>query len=211
MASSTAEPPPGQWNATCIVVTTSRLDAPAAASVEQLVASLDRRGLTVVRSGDAFDAMASLVEHERLRRAGRKPEPLVMVLVDPSHQPNAADLFNSTMRYGPSTAFWEFQSGPSHRLTAYRPPPAAAPPPALSIAPPPTPIVARGVSTPRASERQPLRLTHEAEVEALPLRMVGSREEEEPGAPGAALVTDEELSMLLGEGNDEGWSGGARA
>lgn len=211
MGTTAAEPTAGNWHATCLIVPPSG-EAPApAAAVEQLASSLTRRGLSVIRSSGPHDAMADLVVHERRRRAQRAPEPLVVILVDAPRQPASAPLYLAALKHAPSTVFWEFCGGPNMRLTAYHPPAERAPEPELNLTPPPTPMVARGVSPARPPERQPLRLTHESEIEAIPLRIVSPPDENDARPPAGALLTDEELSMLLGEGPEEGWTGGTRA
>lgn len=204
MAPTAAESTNRQWHATCLVVPPVHADSASRAGVEQLVTSLARRGLTINRCDNCFDAMADLVLHERARRAGRSRDPLVVILIDAHRQPAATALFDAAVKHAPSTVFWEFQGGTSLRLTAFRPQPRHTHDPELALTPPPTPIVARGVSVPRPTERPPLRLATDTEIEPLPLRSP-------PRPPASALLTDEELSMLLGEGPDEGISGGTRA
>lgn len=221
MVSKAAESTGRHWHALCLVVlpATPQPSAESRESVEQLLLSLSRRGLTVHRCRDCFEAMAEVVCHERHRRQGTTRDPLVVVLIDPNEQPFAEGLFNAALRQGSTAVFWEFQGGASARLIAYRPhgaPRAEAP---LSLTPPPTPMVARGVSVTPA-ERPALRLTPDPEPPVLRIapmdadvESVGSDAARSSGssAGGAALLTDEELSMLLGEGPDGSFPGGARA
>lgn len=222
MGSKAAENPGRHWHAQCLVVppATPHQNTGSLDSVEQLLLSLSRRGLTVHRCGDCFEAMAELVCHERHRRQGKTRDPLVVVLIDPQRQPLAEGLFNAALRHGSTSVFWEFQGGASARLIAYRPHAPARAEVSLNLTPPPTPIVARGVSA-TSAERPALRLTLEPEAPVLRIAPTddGNGETAEPdvsrppgsAAGGAALLTDEELSMLLGEGPDELFPGGARA
>ncbi len=214
MATIAAESTGGRWHATCLLVPPRHTDSALSAGVEQLVTSLARRGLTINRCENCFDAMADLVLHERGLRAGRSREPLVVIFIEPKDQPAAAAIADAALKHGSSTVYWEFQGGPPLRLTAFRPQPKRAIELELSLTPPPTPIVARGVAAPRQPERQPLRIVHDTEIEPLPLRIVSAPADAAVHAArpqAAALLTDEELSMLLGEGPEDGFSGGTSA
>lgn len=189
-----------RWHATCLVVGPEPDRGGGAGSVSELIESLIRRELTVRRCTNSYDAMAELVLHERVCRNQPRSDPLVVVLVDPPTMPNAPSLFDAGVRHAPRAIFWEFQSGPASKLAAYRPAPAVpSRKPVMSHF---GPLVSPSPPEPeRASPARPLlRLTDDREE---PIARAGDPATSDRACAnesGALVLSDEELSMLLGEG-----------
>lgn len=199
------------WHARCLLVRPAEQSDDISSGLQQLISSLTRRGLTVSSCVSCFDAMAELTNIQRERRAGRNSEPVVVVLVCPERIAHVVALHEAALKYAPGAVFWQFQDGGALRLTAYHGPGPVEPSVSVNRAPPSAPMVARGAPA-AASERAPLRLTPEADSGPLPLRLAREADDTSAKADAAhSLLTDEELSMLLGEGFVEGSSGGARA
>lgn len=193
--------PSRRWRATCVVVTPGSEGEAGPGSVAELEQSLRNRELTVRRAADPFDAMADVMLHERDRRQNRPVDPMVVVLVEPALLPEAGALFDTAQRHAPRVVFWEYQTGPGARLIAYRrtPPDPHRTESIRSTKAPAPSILARGA--PPGPDTPPvLRLTPQ-HANAPPLAQPAGRAPERDAAePSASILSDEELSMLLGEG-----------
>ncbi len=189
------KPPHGRWRATCLLASPERDASASRASVDELRASLIRRGLTVKECATYHEVMAEAAMHERARRAGEPREPLVVVLIEPDPAGPAAALYDAALRHAPTTVFWELGSGASPRLSAFRP------------------LVKDRAP---AEQAAPAAVPHACRPARPPLRLAGDpahvdEHSESEGASPASLLSEEELTMLLGEGPDFDHPGGKRA
>jgi hypothetical protein len=175
-----------RWHATCLVVAADTDRARGPGTVAALIDSLIRRELTVRRCEDGYAAMAELVLHERAARRQPNADPLVVVIVDPATMPHASALFEAGIRHAPRAIFWEYQTGPSGKLAAYRPETSESPRK-------PAPFTA-------APARPTLRLTPEHDEAETTPGAAAQIDRPRLAEPASLVLSDDELSMLLGEG-----------
>lgn len=185
---------------------------------QDLLASLQRRHVAITDCTDSFAAMAHLC---RLQRSAQ--DPFVLLLVSPSHLPEAAEVLEAAARYAPLAARWWYDARCSPKLQQVTDADIAAwagvPLPSIASAftavePRETVVVpprrAAAPAYPRSSP--PLRLTHEDDAPRMPEpeasagrngagpHLVGplSEADNPPPSP-ATLLTNEELAMLLSD------------
>jgi len=141
----------------------------------ELIASLERRGLTWTSAQDGYEASAEILM--RLRDAG--PKAAVLVLVHPTQLDLSGLVVDSLARYGGAVAVWRFD-------------------------PEVQPVLAKAerhelatvfTRTERVTVR-PRPAAHPARSRAEP-EASGGADDQEPTA--ASLLSDEELSMLLAD------------
>ena len=166
---------------------------------ELLSKAIAAREAGIVVRQSPYQAMADLVEHERAHRTGAHPGPLVLIVVEPTRFPGAADLVDAASRFSPRAVCWRFSASDDPQLAAY-----------VSDAPsepttPPGPVHVRpsvaDTIRPRPTQSQRPRL-----------RLAGdpgnvSHNEGEPPEDGQAGVdeqhrptlSEEELDMLLSD------------
>jgi|GEM_PF-6192359 len=165
---------------------------------DDLLRSLRKHDVTIDRRPGVFDAIASMITHEQLRKRREAKEGMAMVVVDPDRVPRAEELVGASERYAPSVVCWRYDSHTKLKLHAYQ----VAPPKALEPSAPSTGAGSWGKGEPQ------LRLAGEGEYEA---GFDSSLDESESsrygtavGADATQLLTEDELSMLLGDGPFDG-------
>jgi hypothetical protein len=200
---STTRDPSGageQPGVRCLIV--SPRDASGAHEIpDDLLRSLRKHDVTIDRRPGVFDAIAAMITHEKLRKRREAKEGMAMVVVDPDRVPRAEELVGASERYAPSVVCWRYDSHTKLKLHAFQ----ITPPKASEPAPP-----ARHASSWSNGGTTPLRLAGGGEFEAgfepgLD-ESDSSRYGSVVGADATQLLTEDELSMLLG---DEPFDGSA--
>lgn len=191
--------------ARCVLWHAAGSDAPA-----ELEAKLRARGIEVVSVRGPYAALAEICsaahEPDRVAASNGDPpprRPLSLVLVNPGSLPGAPAVLRCVERFAPRAVVWDYDPGPPPRLTptAQR---AAADDrgfdaPVRASDNPPGPGPARD-HQPRAAR---LRLTDPGMMDpphATPDDMMGPARPGREGDPPRQLLSAEELSMLLDEG-----------
>lgn len=209
--------PAGAWHATCLILAPPGLRGGSGA-VDLLVRSLERRGLEVRSARDAYEGMADLLIHKRHRRHEGRLDPIVLVLVEPERLRGAAALHEATLRHAPHAVLWEFHPGPPPSLRAFR----GVRPGLERDLPTPAPRALR-----TQPEAPPAEHPAAGEGGAVGLRLTGEGGgmQQQPNQGGiigktdsfswgqemkAPLLTEEELSMLLGGPESQPGAGGNR-
>lgn len=200
-----------------------------AAPPAELLDALARRRVIVTDAPDPYRALATLC---RLH-AGRDATPPVLLLVEPSSRPGAADLARAAWTYAPRAAVWMFEAAANPQLRGVldadldRWSPTSAQSdngirtrPKVVVMPggglPGGGTIARiggpgGGGAPRPRENNAparasgLRLSHDSGVERGTVRDddLGPAGTESPGKP-RPLLSPEELAMLLSEQPERG-------
>lgn len=167
---------------------------------DDLLRSLRKHDVTIDRRPGVFDAIAAMITHEKLRKKREAKEGMAMVVVDPDKVPRAEELVGASERYAPSVVCWRYDSHTKLKLHAYQ---IAPPKPTESITPKPANETWEGGSP-------NLRLAGEDEFEGQYENSLDDSESSRygsvVGADSTQLLTEDELSMLLG---DEPFDGSA--
>jgi len=168
---------------------------------DDLLRSLRKHDVTIDRRPGVFDAIAAMITHEKLRKRREAKEGMAMVVVDPDRVARAEELVGASERYAPSVVCWRYDSHTKLKLHAYQiEQPKALEPPASS----------HGGSSWGASGSPQLRLAGDGEFEPGFEPTLddseASRYGSVVGADATQLLTEDELSMLLG---DEPFDGSA--
>lgn len=184
----------------CLIV--SPKDANGAHQIpDDLLRSLRKHDVTIDRRPGVFDAIAAMITHEKLRKRREAKEGMAMVVVDPDRVPRAEELVGASERYAPSVVCWRYDSHTKLKLHAYQ----ITPPKASEPVPP-----ARREGSWNNGGAPQLRLAGEGEFEADYEPGLddsdSSRYGSVVGADATQLLTEDELSMLLG---DEPFDGSA--
>ena len=168
---------------------------------DDLLRSLRKHDVTIDRRPGVFDAIAAMITHEKLRKRREAKEGMAMVVVDPDRVPRAEELVGASERYAPSVVCWRYDSHTKLKLHAYQ----VEQPRAVEPAGP-----AHGGSSWGVGGSPQLRLAGEGEFEpgseADLEESEASRYGSVVGADATQLLTEDELSMLLG---DEPFDGSA--
>lgn len=152
----------------------------------ELKTVLDRRGVGVVEVGGPCDAVANTFEEAGYRTRPALDEPVVLMLVDPTRLPEAGHVVRSVQSHLPRAVCWMYQAGANPRLRA---------------------VVESDVSAWLGEETDDLisvvRSPTPRPKAAPGLRLSGTEAEAKPSGDSGSMLTDEELSMLLGENERE--------
>lgn len=159
---------------------------------DDLLRSLRKHDVTIDRRPGVFDAIAAMITHEKLRKRREAKEGMALVVVDPERVPRAEELVGASERYAPSVVCWRYDSHTKLKLHAYQ------------ITPPKP---AEPVSAPRAESSwntnggTHLRLTGAEDYDSEPSLddNDASRYGSVVGVDATQLLTEDELSMLLGD------------
>lgn len=164
---------------------------------DDLLRSLRKHDVTIDRRPGVFDAIASMIKHERLRKRREAKEGMALVVVDPDRVARAEELVGASERYAPSVVCWRYDSHTKLKLHAYE---VSAPKAEEEIVP------MHGGSSwggGNAAGAPTLRLAGEGEFDAGPDTGLdeseASRYGSMVGADATQLLTEDELSMLLGD------------
>ena len=149
---------------------------------------LDRRGVAVVEVGGPCEAVARTFEEAGFRTRPALDEPVVLMLVDPAHLPEAGHVVRSVQSHLPRAVCWMYQAGANPRLRA---------------------VVESDVSAWLGEQTDDLITVVKspprpvAPSKAQGLRLTGTEAEHAQGGDNGSMLTDEELSMLLGDNERE--------
>jgi len=169
---------------------------------DDLLRSLRKHDVTIDRRPGVFDAIAAMITHEQLRKKREATEGMAMVVVDPDQVPRAEELVGASERYAPSVVCWRYDSHTKLKLHAYQ---IAPPKPTEPITPKP----GKGDGA-WGGDSPTLRLAGEGEYEGGFESGLDDSESSRygsvVGADATQLLTEDELSMLLG---DEPFDGSA--
>lgn len=111
----------------CVVL--CRLLAPAPGSSRlaaeapphDLMAALDRKGLTLSVCASPAEALADLVIHERALRSGRAQRPIILLLIEPERSLGVIELLDRVAVYAASAVIWRYSSTQRPQLSAWVP------------------------------------------------------------------------------------------
>jgi len=162
---------------------------------DDLLRSLRKHDVTVDRRPGVFSAIAAMIDHEKLRKRREATEGMALVVVDPERVARADELVGASERYAPSVVCWRYDSHTRLKLHAYQVTPSKEEPESAKPS--------RSDSAWSGSDAPRLRLTSEDELDgdfepALDEREA-SRYGTAVGADATQLLTEDELSMLLGD------------
>lgn len=190
----------------CVLWTPRGMAAPA-----ELIAELERKRIEHVVCGDAHGAFARLCTWGAEARQASGGGVRVLVMIEPGRLVGARALLDAMERFAPDSARWVYQPGANPSLRALVESDVAS---EAAMAGPATNGAATRREQPRIEVRPlpaikprpiakgtpALRLT---EGDVTRASIGNAADEREDGSP-ANLLTDEELSMLLGEDEEPG-------
>jgi len=164
---------------------------------DDLLRSLRKHDVTIDRRPGVFDAIASMIKHEQLRKRREAKEGMALVVVDPDRVARAEELVGASERYAPSVVCWRYDSHTKLKLHAYE---VTAPKIEEETTPAHSGSSWGGSS---AASAPTLRLAGEGEfdhgLESELDESESSRYGSVVGADATQLLTEDELSMLLGD------------
>ncbi|MCB9838026.1 MAG: hypothetical protein H6813_01695 [Phycisphaeraceae bacterium] len=166
---------------------------------DDLLRSLRKHDVAVDRRPGVFDAIAAMITHEKRRKRREAKEGMALVVVDPDRVPRAEELVGASERYAPSVVCWRYDSHTRLKLHAYTIEPPQLAEPAASA---PAPSQWGAAPQLRLAGESDLEPEYDANLDDNDASRYGSM----VGADATQLLTEDELSMLLG---DEPYDGSA--
>lgn len=187
-----SESPNGPRKVSCVLWTPRGTLPP-----RELEAELSKKGITHRASDNAHGAMALLVGRTVSEQGAQLPV-RVLILVEPTQLKETQALLNAMNRYTPDAARWVYDSGANPALRALVEGDVAIVQDTPIQARPAPMEPFRAGHAPR-TERRPLRLVDAPEFAPAPLMPSEPGDNDDRQFPEGSRLTDEELTMLLGD------------